>query len=85
MILRGQRGKDAEVAAPEPGVLIEVLTNRERAVLTHLPSHLTQQQIADDLYVSLNTLKTHMKSLYRKLGVSSRSAAVNKARSHNLI
>jgi LuxR family transcriptional regulator, maltose regulon positive regulatory protein len=73
------------VAVQEPGALIEVLTERERATLSRLPSHLTQQQIAADMYVSLNTLKTHVKSLYRKLGATTRSEAVAAARSRGLI
>ena len=61
------------------------LTSRESAALTRLPTYLTQRQIADDLYISLNTLKTHLKSLYRKLGASSRAEAVASARAHGLI
>ncbi len=61
------------------------LTSRESAALTRLPTYLTQRQIADELYISLNTLKTHLKSLYRKLGASSRAEAVASARAHGLI
>ena len=72
--------RDAEV-----GSLIEGLTEREREALVRLPSHLTQKQIAADLYVSVNTLKTHLKSVYRKLGASSRSEAVAAARRRGLV
>ena len=65
-------------------VLSEVLTGREREILRRLTTHLTQQEIAAELYVSVNTLKTHLKSLYRKLGVARRSEAVDVARSMGL-
>ena len=61
--------------------LIEPLTDREREVLRFLPSRLTIREIADELYVSMNTLKFHLKMIYRKLGVSSRSEAAEAARS----
>jgi len=65
--------------------LMEFLTGREREVLGYLPSHLTQSEIARIMYVSPNTIKTHTKAIYRKLGASSRSNAVNLARSNGLI
>ena len=55
------------------------LTDRERTVLRYLPSRLSNREIAAELYVSLNTLKTHVGSTYRKLGVDSRAAAVERA------
>jgi LuxR family transcriptional regulator, maltose regulon positive regulatory protein len=67
------------------GILMEFLTGREREVLGYLPSHLTQSEIARIMYVSPNTIKTHTKAIYRKLGASSRSNAVNLARSNGLI
>jgi LuxR family maltose regulon positive regulatory protein len=60
--------------------LVERLTDREREVLRLLPSRLTVKEIADELYVSVNTLKFHLKVIYRKLGVSSRAEAAAKAR-----
>jgi LuxR family transcriptional regulator, maltose regulon positive regulatory protein len=75
---------DAE-PVEEFGALIEGLTPRERAALTLLSTHLTQQQIASELFVSLNTLKTHLKGLYRKLGATSRAEAVTLARRYGLI
>jgi LuxR family transcriptional regulator, maltose regulon positive regulatory protein len=56
------------------------LTVAERRVLDLLPTHQTMQEMAEHLYVSRNTVKTHALTLYRKLGVSSRSDAVNRAR-----
>ena len=61
------------------------LTNRERTVLRYLPTRLNNREIASDLYVSMNTLKTHLRSTYRKLGVESRAAAVERARHFGLL
>ncbi len=65
--------------------LVEDLTDREIAVLRYLPSQLSQREIAGELYVSLNTVKTHCKSIYRKLGVDGRKPAVQAARDHGLL
>ena len=65
-------------------VLGEQLTERERDVLRFLPSRLTVHEIADELYVSVNTLKFHLKVIYRKLGVSSRAEAAEMARKMTL-
>ena len=53
--------------------------------LEHLPSMSSNAEIAEEMYVSVNTIKAHLKSLYRKLEVSSRRAAVRRARELNLI
>jgi LuxR family maltose regulon positive regulatory protein len=53
-----------------------MLSERELAVLGMLPSLLSLDEIADDLTVSVNTVKTHVRSIYAKLGVSSRRMAV---------
>jgi LuxR family maltose regulon positive regulatory protein len=64
------------VETPSPG---------ELAVLQHLPSDLTQREIAEQLYLSLNTVRTHIRSIYRKLGVGSREAAVARADALDLV
>ncbi len=56
------------------------LTERETAVLRYLPTKLSQREIASELYVSPNTVKTHCAAIYRKLGVGDRKAAVQTAR-----
>ena len=61
--------------------VLEPLTERERALLTHLQSHLSQHEIAKVMYISPNTVKTHTKAVYRKLGAGSRSEAVQLAAS----
>ncbi|MEZ5382515.1 MAG: LuxR C-terminal-related transcriptional regulator [Microthrixaceae bacterium] len=64
---------------------VEELTERELSVLRYLPSQLSQREIASELYVSLNTVKTHCKAIYRKLGVEGRKPAVQAARDHELL
>jgi LuxR family transcriptional regulator, maltose regulon positive regulatory protein len=63
----------------------EPLTNRELAVLRYLPTLLSTTEIAAELFVSVNTVKSHLKRVYRKLGVSSRRTAVEHARDQGLI
>jgi len=54
------------------------LTSSELAVLRFLPSHMTNQEIADALFLSINTVKTHLRSVYRKLGVTTRRHAISR-------
>jgi LuxR family maltose regulon positive regulatory protein len=68
-----------ERAAPPPPGLLEPLSERERDVLRLLPTLLPNTEIASELFVSVNTVKTHVKSIYRKLEVSSRREAVARA------
>jgi LuxR family maltose regulon positive regulatory protein len=73
------------VSAPRVASLVEELTGREAAVLRYLPSQMSQREIANELYVSLNTTKTHCRAIYRKLGVGNRKAAVQAARELRLL
>jgi LuxR family transcriptional regulator, maltose regulon positive regulatory protein len=61
------------------------LSERELTVLRLLPTRLSQREIGESLYVSVNTVKTHTKSIFRKLGVSTREDAVAKARELGLV
>jgi LuxR family transcriptional regulator, maltose regulon positive regulatory protein len=61
------------------------LTEREIAVLRLLDGELSRREIADALYVSLDTVKTHIRGIYRKLGAGSREEAVEGARKRGLI
>jgi LuxR family maltose regulon positive regulatory protein len=61
------------------------LTASEMAVLRLLHSHLTNQEIADALFLSVNTIKTHLRSTYHKLGVTSRRDAVARGRRLQLL
>ncbi|MFI6306046.1 LuxR C-terminal-related transcriptional regulator [Amycolatopsis thailandensis] len=60
------------------------LTDREQVVLQRLPSQRSLDEIASDLTVSVNTVKTHVRSIYGKLGVNNRRSAVVVARHHGL-
>jgi LuxR family transcriptional regulator, maltose regulon positive regulatory protein len=64
---------------------LEPLTARELEVLRHLPGTQTNSQIAGQLFISLNTLRTHMKRIDRKLGTTNRRQAVHRARELGLL
>ncbi|MQY33732.1 HTH-type transcriptional regulator MalT [Streptomyces sp. RB17] len=73
-------------AAEDPSSpVVEELSGREREVVGRLADLMSTEEIAADLYVSVNTVKTHLKSAYRKLGVNGRAEAVRRAREHGLI
>jgi len=63
----------------------ETVTPAERRILELLPTHLTEAQIAEHLFVSTNTVKTHLRGLYRKLEANSRAQAVERARELGLL
>ena len=71
------RATEAE-AGPPGHMLAEPLTDAEQRILMLLPTN-TYLQIADILYISRNTVKTHLRSIYRKLGATSRSQALQRA------
>jgi LuxR family maltose regulon positive regulatory protein len=82
----GTFGGRALAAGASGGRALEsVLSRREFAVLELLPSLRSMDEIASDLTVSINTLKSHIRSIYSKLGVSSRRCAVLAAHEHGLI
>jgi LuxR family maltose regulon positive regulatory protein len=64
---------------------VEGLSAAELRVLRYLPSNLSRPEIASELSVSLNTVSTHLRSIYAKLGVRDRSAAVQRARELRLL
>jgi LuxR family transcriptional regulator, maltose regulon positive regulatory protein len=70
---------------PREGQLDGELTQRELDVLRLLGSEFSTRQMAQSLYVAPSTVRTQIKSIYRKLGVSSRSAAVEEARARRLL
>ncbi|MDH6282421.1 helix-turn-helix transcriptional regulator [Prescottella agglutinans] len=63
----------------------EQLTRRELELLAELPTWRTAEEIASDLCVSVNTVKTHLRGIYRKLGVTTRRDAVAAAHDHGLL
>ncbi|MGX1476228.1 UNVERIFIED_CONTAM: LuxR family maltose regulon positive regulatory protein [Streptomyces canus] len=71
-------------AQPPPLVAVE-LSARERDVLERLARMMSTEEVAADLYVSVNTVKTHLKSVYRKLAVNRRGDAVRRARDLRLL
>jgi len=75
-------GRLSKPAASQPAAL---LTDSEVAVLRFLPSHMTNQEIAESLFLSINTIKTHLSSVYRKLGVANRRQAIAQARRLELL
>jgi LuxR family transcriptional regulator, maltose regulon positive regulatory protein len=68
-----------------PRPLVDDLTDREVSVLRALQGQLSQREIGAAMFISLNTVKGYTKSLYRKLDVTSRQAAVQRGRSLGLI
>jgi DNA-binding CsgD family transcriptional regulator len=82
--LVGERLPEVEIGVWRPSDLSSAaagveFTRRELEVLRYLPSMLTAGEIAGELFVSVNTIKAHMRSIYRKLGVSRRRDAVVRA------
>jgi DNA-binding CsgD family transcriptional regulator len=65
--------------------LVEPLSDRELSVLRFLPSRMSNREIGAELFVSPNTVKSHLKAIYRKLGADGRDDAVRRARQHGLI
>jgi LuxR family transcriptional regulator, maltose regulon positive regulatory protein len=72
----------SDQAAP---VVVERLSEREREVLTRASRMLSTAEIATEMYLSVNTVKTHLRSIYRKLSATHRSEAVRRARQLQLI
>ncbi|GLZ40580.1 helix-turn-helix transcriptional regulator [Actinokineospora sp. NBRC 105648] len=72
-------------ALPVTAATSDPLTGRERELLLELPSMRTVDEIAESMFVSANTVKTHMRGIYRKLGVRQRRDAVVAARRQGLL
>jgi DNA-binding CsgD family transcriptional regulator len=66
-------------------LLIDPLTPKEAEVLSHLSELLSTEEIADAMFVSVNTVRTHVRGILRKLAVSRRSDAVRRARALSLV
>lgn len=78
---------DSPTAASRNDVapLLEPLSERELAVLRFLPTMMSNGEIASEMFVSINTVKTHLKHVYRKLDVADRREAVRRARRLRLL
>jgi LuxR family transcriptional regulator, maltose regulon positive regulatory protein len=82
-LLRNLDGDDG--ARVLPAELLEPLSVREGEVLRFLPTMMSNADIASELFVSVNTVKTHVKSIYRKLDATRRQDAVRRARQLHLL
>ncbi len=78
-------GRAGARAATRSGALMEELTDRELSILRALQGPATQREIGAALFLTINTIKAYNKSLYRKLGVTSRQDAIVTARDLGLI
>lgn len=76
---RAIQSPSANAELPDP------LTDRELEILAYFPVHSTSAELAKQFFVSVNTLKTHISHIYRKLDVTDRSAAIAKARDLGLL
>jgi LuxR family maltose regulon positive regulatory protein len=80
----GAAPAEASVTDPPP-LVVDPLSAREREVLERLSGMLSTAEIATEMFISVNTVKTHLKSIYRKLSASHRGEAVRRARNLKLI
>lgn len=78
-------GREGTGDGTPPEAPVEPLTERERAVLARMAQAMATEDIAQELFLSVNTVKTHQRHIYRKLVVSRRSEAVRKARQLGLV
>jgi DNA-binding CsgD family transcriptional regulator len=76
---------DAAGRSLRPLAADAVLTHGETRVLHYLPTNLSAREIARELFLSVNTIKTHQRHLYAKLGARNRSQAVERARALGLL
>ena len=79
------RGDQAPSVAREQAPLLDELSPSELRVLRYLPTNMTRHEIASELYVSINTVNTHIRNIYSKLGARDRSSAVERAREMRLL
>ncbi|MBW2439200.1 MAG: response regulator [Deltaproteobacteria bacterium] len=77
--------KGPSLRPPTLHPLVEPLTNRELDVLELLAQRLSNQEIAEKMFVSITTVKTHLQNIYGKLGVSKRREAVEKAKNLGIL
>jgi len=79
------RGTSSPPTAQESLVHPDELSPSELRVLRYLPTNMTRPEIARELYVSINTVNTHIRNIYSKLGARGRSSAVQRARELRLL
>ena len=74
-----------DTPGPAGPVIVQQLSSRERDVLRHVGEMLDTADIAAEMYISVHTVKTHLKSIFRKLGAGDRREAVRRARQLDLL
>jgi LuxR family maltose regulon positive regulatory protein len=79
------RGEPAPILDRDRLLQLDELSPSELRVLRYLPTNLTRPEIARELYVSINTVNTHIRNIYSKLGARDRSSAVQQARELRLL
>ena len=84
-ILDVMHGSSLAAPGQQPSPLTEELSPSELRVLRYLPTNLSRPQIASELSVSVNTVNTHVRSIYAKLQARDRSSAVQRARDLRLL
>jgi LuxR family transcriptional regulator, maltose regulon positive regulatory protein len=85
LITAGLKARQLAVPASRQGQLPDPLTAAEIRVLGKLPQRLTYEEMASELHLSLNTVKTHLRRAYMKLGATSRSSAIKRATSLGIL
>lgn len=84
-LLASLTAESTAVKTREPAGITAPLSDRELEILRFLPTSLTSTEIAQELYISPNTVRFHIKNIYSKLGVHQRTEAVERARDLGLI
>jgi LuxR family transcriptional regulator, maltose regulon positive regulatory protein len=90
-LLEPRQMTTSRIPAPRPDpdhpapIIVEPLSDREREVLRLLAAMLSTAEIGTEMYISVNTVKTHLRSIYRKLSAARRGEAVRRARELKLI
>ena len=85
LISAGLQARKVTPSRRQEGILPDPLTGAERRLLEMLPQRLSYIDMATDLQVSLNTVKTHLRHTYMKLGANSRSSAIRRATALGLL
>ncbi|GIH16419.1 LuxR C-terminal-related transcriptional regulator [Rugosimonospora africana] len=85
LVAAGERPVPTGPGTPAPATLAEPLTERELTVLRYLQSILSNTEIAVEMSLSVNTVKTHVRNIYRKLDAARRRDAVRRARELHLL
>ena len=86
-VRRSQLPASRNPSVPDPPTImaVEPLTEREREVLRHVSDMLNTAEVAREMYISINTVKSHLKSIFRKLAATHRGEAVRRAQQLELI